>query len=483
MTIPSGMEMQKVVGDALREMAADGKGMDAGIQNLAAGLATSRDKSFYSEYGLITRKSQEELERMYRGAWLPRKIIDTITEDMTREWLTVSWDGHDDEEGGGRAIAEAERSLGVRTETADGVRWGALHGGAGIIMRMKNDGLVLGQPLDPSKVQRGDLVAIKTFDRWFLSVDGSEIDDNPSLPSGLPNRNYGFPTYYQLSVPGSGTLSRVHASRIVRFNGAKTPLRAWIENGFWDDSVLLAAERAIKNYDATTSGIASMVWESTIDVVGVTNLAQQLATKDGEAKVTARFIAAAIMKSFNKMLVIDKDKENYSQKTVTFAGLKDVLAGMMNDVAGAAGTPLTRLYGQSPAGLNATGESDTRNHYDHIKARQGSDLRPQVEKLYEVLVPSALGARPKNVAITFNSLWQPSDKEKAEAEKTRAETRKLYWDMGALNEGGIARELHADGTMKTMEDKDVQLAEELALEPDPEPIVPVPGKGIPPGAA
>ena len=45
--------------------------------------------------------------------------------------------------------------------------------------------------------------------------------------------------------------------------------------------------------------------------------------------------------------------------------------------AGAADIPVTRLLGQSPAGLSATGDSDTRNYYDMIAARQELDLRPQ----------------------------------------------------------------------------------------------------------
>ena len=45
--------------------------------------------------------------------------------------------------------------------------------------------------------------------------------------------------------------------------------------------------------------------------------------------------------------------------------------------AGAADIPVTRLLGQSPAGLSATGESDTRNYYDMIVgAAGGLTLRP-----------------------------------------------------------------------------------------------------------
>ncbi len=56
--------------------------------------------------------------------------------------------------------------------------------------------------------------------------------------------------------------------------------------------------------------------------------------------------------------------------------------------AGAADIPVTRLLGQSPAGLSATGDSDTRNYYDMIAARQELDLRPQLERLDRLIAHS-----------------------------------------------------------------------------------------------
>ena len=57
--------------------------------------------------------------------------------------------------------------------------------------------------------------------------------------------------------------------------------------------------------------------------------------------------------------------------------------------ASAADIPVTRLLGQSPAGLSATGDSDTRNYHDMIAARQELDLRPQLERLDALLLRSA----------------------------------------------------------------------------------------------
>jgi hypothetical protein len=107
-----------------------------------------------------------------------------------------------------------------------------------------------------------------------------------------------------------------------------------------------------------------------------------------------------------------------------------------------------------------------------ISAKQESDLRDRLEYLDEILVRSELGAMPDDYRFEFKPLWQQSDAEKATAENSRAQRDKTYYDMGAVTEGLIARELRERGTYQTMTNEDVELAEELAKEPDPEPVLP-----------
>ena len=70
------------------------------------------------------------------------------------------------------------------------------------------------------------------------------------------------------------------------------------------------------------------------------------------------------------------------------AGLPEMVRTFLQVAAGAADIPVTRLLGQSPTGLSATGESDTRNYYDMIAARQELDLRPQLERLDRLILRS-----------------------------------------------------------------------------------------------
>ncbi len=238
--------------------------------------------------------------------------------------------------------------------------------------------------------------------------------------------------------------------------------------------MLQPALDAIRDYDFTKAGIASMVKDANVDIMGVDGLYDMLSTADGEAQLTKRFTSAATLKSFNGMLLTDKEREQWQQKTIAFAGVNDVLDKFMSDVAGAADVPITRLFGRSPGGLNATGDSDSTNYENHVAAKQRTHLRPPLKVLFEVLARSTLGRLPENFDFTFRPLSQMSSTERATIQKTNADRDKIYVDLGVLTEGAIARQLKDDNVYSTLEEEDVEMAEELALQPEPGPAPGVP---------
>src|SRR5580704_6823310 len=58
--------------------------------------------------------------------------------------------------------------------------------------------------------------------------------------------------------------------------------------------------------------------------------------------------------------------------------------------------PVSLLMGQAPAGMNATGESDTRFFYDQVRAEQEA-IKPKIEKLVKIMT----GDESAKVGIEF----------------------------------------------------------------------------------
>ncbi|WP_284272004.1 anti-CBASS protein Acb1 family protein, partial [Mycoavidus cysteinexigens] len=167
-------------------------------------------------------------------------------------------------------------------------------------------------------------------------------------------------------------------------------------------------------------------------------------------------------------------------KTINFGGVSEVATMFLQRISGAADIPATRLLGQSPTGLSATGESDIRNYYDALKAKQENILRPQVEKIYDVMAMSELGHPLKDLVIEFNPLWQLCEAERANAEKIRAETDQIYLMQGVIHEAHSLKRLKANDTY-AITDEDLDEAQALAQELDTpdEPDATRPDQGTP----
>ena len=415
-----------------------------GLVNVVAGLGTDRDKRSYSVWADPRILTRQELENMYRGSWLAKKIVNAVADDMTREWLHVTFDGEEL----GTTIEQAEKRFALKRKTNEALKWSRLYGGAVIIIGTRDRNLA--KPLDVKNVRKGDLRYLHVVDRWRLSPAGS-------LNRDLESPNFGMPDSYVLAE----STVQVHHTRVLRFNGEKLPYFAWLRNAMWDDSVLQHVMDSLMNCDTTTQAIATMMFESNVDVVKSEGLSDVLARKDGEAVLTKRFQVAALLKSFNRMLLLD-GTESYEKKQNSFANLDKVIQQFMIDVSGAADIPMTRLFGTSATGMNATGDNDVRNYYDMVSAKQEAELRPQLEYLYEVLVRSELGHMPEDFRFDFNPLWQLSETEQATVEKTRADRDQVYLNAGVVTEALVARELKERGTYRNMTDDDIHLVEELS---------------------
>ncbi len=161
-----------------------------------------------------------------------------------------------------------------------------------------------------------------------------------------------------------------------------------------------------------------------VDVVTVPNLSEHLSSAATTAQLSARFAYAAAMKSINNLLLLG-DGETWNRQTIDFGGLPAMVQTFLQVVAGAADIPVTRLLGQSPAGLSATGDSDTRNYYDMISSRQEIDLRPQLERLDRLILRSA-GVDPAALTFEFRPLWQLDAAEKATVALSKAQATAAY---------------------------------------------------------
>lgn len=410
-----------------------------GLVNLVSNLGTPRDKAASSFYGqpLFT---DDEGSNAYRGTWLARKIIDIPALDSCRKWRGWSADQKQIS-----AIEAEEKRLGVQQKLLEALIRARLCGGAALYIGTGDSNPLL--PLRPESIGKGAIRHLNVLSKRVLQA--GELDRDPESPG------YGRPAYYTLSSGVAGTV-QIHPSRLVILQGAAKPDPELDAGDGWGDSVLMALSKAIKDADSTSGNIASLVFEAKVDVIKIPRFMAMLADPVYEQQVLQRLQLAAMAKGINGALLLDKD-EDYEQKSANFSGLTDVLLAFMQLVSGAADIPITRLLGQSPGGLNASGDNDIRNYYDRISSGQELVLGPALQVLDECLIRSALGTRPAEVFYNWRSLWQTTDKERADIGKTTAESIKIVAEtrlipddvmttvaVNMLTEAGVAPGLESE---------------------------------------
>ena len=101
---------------------------------------------------------------------------------------------------------------------------------------------------------------------------------------------------------------------------------------------------------------------------------------------------------------------------------------------------MTKLFGRSPGGLNATGESDLRNYYDYVDTLRENALRPILDKILPVLCMSVWGTVP-DLDIIFPPLWMPTPKELAEIAEKKAIAIRDTFEAGLLAADTAQKEL------------------------------------------
>ncbi len=377
-----------------------------GLQSLATRLGTSLDKAETLAYVGRTL-SDAELEAAFRTSWVARKVVTIPALDAARKWRQWSGDDVDPIE----ALEEHPR-VALR-QKAHEAQWKArLYGGAAILIGV--DAPDYAEPLDPATVGRDGLRYLAVLTRHDLAAGQIETDPREPL--------FGRPMHYDITTTSGGIL-RVHPSRLAIFSGNAPPRwQSGIAGNYgWGDSVLQSVYEACRNLDSTMANIASLVFDAKTDVIKMPDLTANITDAGFEDALATRFAAARMLKGNHGTLILDAEEE-YESKSYSFGGLDSIADRFMQVAAGAADIPMTRLLGQSPAGLNSTGEGDLANYYDRISAMQTLEIEPAMSVLDEVIVRSALGDYPDGVTYEWRPLRQMTESQISEIRARDAQT-------------------------------------------------------------
>lgn len=409
-----------------------------------------------TEYELTRLTNNYQLmNSLYRSHWIIRRVIDAIPEDMTRNWLTLNTELPPEEV---RKVDKVWYNRRVKSKILHGLKWGRLYGGAAGIIMIDGHEDILNEPLDFDTVMPGSFAGLHIVDRW------SGINPGPDLIDDINDIEFGLPNTYEVTLDG-GERTTVHHSRIIRFVGRELPYWEKLAEMHWGASEVEVVYDELKKRDNTSWNIANLVFLANLRVLKMEDLGEVLAIGDQKAQEDLYNVVQAQNWLMNNQGIYLLGKEDgFETHQYTFAGMNEIYESFMMDVSGAAQIPVTRLFGRSPAGMNATGEHDMDNYYDTIQQGQETYLGPVIDKILPIICMSELGAIPDDIDYNFNPIRTPDDEEVADLVDKKSTAINNLFVSGILNQKHALSELKkmsdTTGMFSSITDEDIENAEE-----------------------
>lgn len=375
-----------------------------GFQNIALrmGLGTNTTLNANRYIPEFKTFKRAELEWAYQGSWMCGLAVDVVAEDMTREGVELKCDNPDISSGIDVALDEYR----VWDSLCDAIKWARLYGGSIAVLLIDGDNM--SQPL--SNIPRGSFKGLLVLDCWQVNPSDELVQDL--------GPDFGKPMYYEvfakqcaIDIPGN----KIHHSRCIRFEGRRLPYYLRQAYRGWGASILEPLFDRIEKFDMATDGAAQLVNKCYLRFYKVKGLRSILTNDIARRGFEVQMENVRRFQSIEGMTLGDVE-DDFQTTSYTFTGLPEVLLQFAQQISGATGIPLVRLFGQSPVGFNSTGESDIRLYYDNTRQAQERMLRPGMKKILNAIYMSLTGTEPdRDFNFDFRPLWQMTNEQKAAA--------------------------------------------------------------------
>lgn len=420
-----------------------------GYVNLLNKYGTKQDNSEAYKFEREPVIPDMQLTGLYEGNGLFSKIIDTPAEEALKHGFDLNLKSDELN----AFVEDALDDLEWEEKAATAIKWARLYGGALIVMLI-DDGRGLEEPVDWEHIRSID--ELRVYERSIVQPDYASLYQQDYGGKGVGNRvsKFGQPEYYYVSsIYGS---FKVHESRCLVFrNGVLPEQTSNATYLFWGMPEYVRIRRALRETVTAHTDSVKLLERSVQAIYSMKGLASLLTTDDGENQVLKRLQLVDTSRGLLNSIAIDSEGENYDFKTFQFSGVKDVIDATCNMLSALTNIPQTILFGRSPAGMNATGDSDFESYYNFVEKIQRLMLKRNLRTLLDVVFRAGIAsgdvAEEPDYKLEFKPLWSLSDTEQATVDQTKAQTAlvkaqtaQAYVDMQALDPTEVRRRLASD---------------------------------------
>lgn len=426
---------------------------DSWVNTLTGMGDRSRDKTESTGFSAEGWLDDETLEVLYNENPMAAKLCDAPGDHMLRQGFKIVIP---DNPALGEEITAVVKTMNVAAKVKEALAWSRCFGG-GLIVMGADDGQDPSEPLNCEAIK--SVSFLNALDRRYVWPVYWYADPN--------SPKFGTPEVYRITylvqgsqrpgtdIPtGANRTFEIHESRLALFMGSRATMRTRLMRGGWGNSVLSRCYRSLRSYDSVWNNVEALTADASQGVYKLKNLLQMIAS-NGEAFLIKRLRVMDMARSTMRSIVIDADTESFERKDTSMSGLPDLVDRVGVRLSAVADVPVTVLLGISPAGLNATGESDLKLWYDSLSKTRAAEVDPALRQVVRTIMlakdsPTG-GVEPKEWSIEYEPLWQETAQEKAATELAQAQKDAIYLDKQVVIPEQVA----------------VQRAKSLGIDPKP----------------
>lgn len=411
-----------------------------------AGASTLQDRGSLQQGAIYTKNPYfnnnyyqrwQDLVRWYYTDWAAKKIVDIPVYDAFRVEPELKGLSEEDKE----ELIKYQRAMGGRDKLFKASIQSRLLGGCIVFLGIKDEEDDPAKPIDFEKLDKGDLAFMNVVS--VEKISQVTYEDNPFSPM------YDTPRYYMING------QKVDVSRLLVFDGRPLFNQAsmnLLQNfrynpaGF-GESVLIPVYDALVRFTGTQEGAYHLVNMASVVLVKCNKLMELQASSLGDKALNMLNKMAEQISIYRAGILSGKDVD-IAQHTASFGSVPELVQTFAQILAAGSDIPATRFLGQSPGGLNATGDSDLENYYNNVASWQNTVLKQNELKMYNILGASCFGREKwesikPDFDIEYAPLWNLSALEQANVDNTRAQIISLLEQSGYLSREAALEELNA----------------------------------------
>ncbi|AOR76332.1 anti-CBASS protein Acb1 family protein [Novosphingobium resinovorum] len=407
----------------------EGMAFDAVSPSFDMLAAYGMDQMFHEGLGFLGYPYLAELSQ--RAEY--RKVASIWADHCTRKWIKI----HGDDEKVKELTAKLE-DLKVRDLFREAIEKECHFGRMQIFVDFGdwNDDIEIAAPLAIRKekiTQKRPLKAIRLVEPMW-SYPGVYGSTDPLAPDFYKPKEW--------YVSGR----RVHSSRLLTLVGHDVPNMLKPAYAFGGVSLTQMCKPYVDNWLRTRQAVSDLVNAFSVMVLA-TDMDQVL-----QANLTATQNLYQRLDVFNAtrdnrgIFALNKNSEEFSNVSAPIAGLHELQAQSQEQMSSVSSIPLVILLGITPKGLNASSEGEFRVFYDAILGYNEKVVADPLRKIIDMVQLSLWGDIDPEITFEFESLWEMSDKDKADIRKSDADAAAIYLEHGVVDAEEERERLRNDET-------------------------------------